>query len=171
MNSRASAELGGSPRRLTGFHVLMTLFVFFGVTIAVNVAFIYYAVTTFSGIETENAYNRGVAYNQQVEVERREAELGWKGTLKLEGNVPVLILVDRSGVPLTGMHIKAKIGRPSVDRFDRVLAFREPTAGRYVGETAPLEAGTWMVAAEVHDVARSDTLPGLRVKERLWVSR
>ncbi|MEZ5843929.1 MAG: FixH family protein [Hyphomicrobiaceae bacterium] len=163
--------MADAPRRLTGWHVLGALVAFFGITIAVNVAFIYFAVTTFSGVETENAYKRGVAYNQQYEVVRREAALGWQGTLAVEGGVPVLTLVDKSGRPLSGMHLAAKVGRPSVDRFDRPLAFREPAAGRYIAETAPLAAGAWMAVIEVRDPSKRSGDPSLRIKERLWVSR
>lgn len=176
MTTNTGAAMADAPRRITGYHILAMLIAFFSVIIAVNVAFIYFAVTTFSGIETDNAYKRGVAYNQQHEVARREAALGWQGGVKLEGNVPVVTLVDKAGAPLSGMTVSAKIGRPSVDRFDRPLTFREPTAGRYVAETAPLESGAWVTVIEVRDTVGRDgepglSIPGLRIKERLWVSR
>lgn len=163
MSARPIAAAAGS---VTGRHVLLALLAFFCVTIGVNAVFIYFAVTTFSGIETENAYRRGLAYNARHRVAAAEAALGWTARLVVEERRPVLLLTDASGQSLGGLIVVAKAGRPSIDRFDRELGFHETNAGRYVADGA-LEPGAWIVAADVRDPSNRT----LRIKERLWLSR
>ena len=51
-------------RPLTGRHVLAMVLAFFTVVMGVNAIFAYIAISGFSGIETEDAYVKGLAYNE-----------------------------------------------------------------------------------------------------------
>ena len=53
-------------RELTGAHVLAGLFAFFGVMLAANGVFVYVATTTFSGLSTDDAYRKGLSYNETI---------------------------------------------------------------------------------------------------------
>ena len=55
-----------SPRRWTGWTVLITLLGFFGVIFAVNGVMIYAALSTLSGTETDSAYQAGLQYEREV---------------------------------------------------------------------------------------------------------
>lgn len=50
---------------------------FFAVVIAVNLAYIYIAKTTWRGVTTENSYQKGLEYNEVIKQEKRQQELGW----------------------------------------------------------------------------------------------
>ena len=50
-------------RAVTGRKALWVLLGFFGVILAVNATFVYLAVSSFSGLETDNAYVKGLNYN------------------------------------------------------------------------------------------------------------
>ena len=153
----------------TGRHVVIALVAFFAVIFAINGLFLYFAITSFSGVETDNAYRRGVAYNAVLDEARREARLGWTATLSADGGVPRLVLKDAAGAPVTGAAIAGKVGRPSVDKFDRPVTFAEQAGGQYVMQGEALAAGRWIVALDARDGVASDRV--FRLKERLWVSR
>ena len=44
---------------------------------------IYKALTTFGGVETPDAYRKGLAYNQRIAAEEAQAGLGWHDELSL----------------------------------------------------------------------------------------
>lgn len=157
--------------RITGWHILGALVAFFGVIITVNVIFLYYAVTTFSGIETEDAYRKGVAYNARLEEARQLDRLGWQGriTATKEGRIEFTLLKD-DGAPVRGVDVEGRIGRPSTDRFDADLVFTDIGSGRYVADKAGLAPGNWIVSLEASDPL-DKTAPRFRIKERLWLSQ
>ena len=49
----------------------------FGVVVAVNMVFMASAIRTFSGISTDQAYEKGLKYNQQIAAARSQEQLGW----------------------------------------------------------------------------------------------
>ncbi|MEX0814747.1 MAG: FixH family protein, partial [Dongiaceae bacterium] len=46
--------------------------------LAVNAALVYLALDSFSGLETEGAYRRGVAYDATLAAARAQGEMGWR---------------------------------------------------------------------------------------------
>ena len=55
-----------SDKPVTGRHVLMMMLGFFGVIFAVNGVFAFLAIDTFTGLETEQAYLKGLDYNRTL---------------------------------------------------------------------------------------------------------
>lgn len=155
---------------LNGWHVLASLLVFFGVMLAANGVFIYYAVSTFTGIETADAYRSGIAYNNRLEEARELDKLGWTGEIKPKDGRIELILKNASGAPVRGVRIDGKVGRPSTDSFDRAISFEDAGSGHYRSEQVELAPGNWIVAIEAHDPVRAGAPPRYRLKERLWLS-
>lgn len=157
--------------RLTGRHVLACLIGFFAVVIAVNGVFMHFAVSSFSGVETVDAYRKGLAYNQRLAEIAREADVGWRGKVGIEQGRPVLMLLDKLGQPVLGALVDGKIGRPSVDRYDRPMTFSAVGQGRYRADAAALEPGAWMLTLAVRPGNDARGAPVLRLKERLWLPR
>ena len=54
-----------SDFRLTGRMVLACLVAFFAIVFGVNAIMIRAAMSTFGGVETQNAYQAGLAFNHQ----------------------------------------------------------------------------------------------------------
>lgn len=169
-NPHDTGDLSGGWK-LTGWHVLACLTVFFGVMIAANGVFLYYALTTFTGIETADAYRKGVAYNERLEDARQLDKLGWQGSLKAANGGIEFTLNSSDGKPLRGIRVTGKVGRPATDAFDQTIAFEDAGAGRYLSEPVTLAPGNWIVTVEAHDANANDLPRRYQMKERLWLSQ
>jgi len=163
-------ETGPSGWTLSGWHVLVALLSFFGVMIAANMVFVYFAVTTFTGIETADAYRKGVAYNARLEEARQFEKLGWHGKIaEKDGRLEVVIL-SQDGTPVRGVRVGGKVGRPATDRFDQTVVFEHTGSGRYRTEKIDLAPGHWIVTIEAREPVSNEVVR-LRLKERLWLSQ
>src|SRR5262249_29982834 len=81
---------GALKPRLRGAHVLAIIVCFFATIFVVDGFMIYRAVTTFGGVETPDAYRKGVVYNASIASEARQAQLGWTDEIKVAGAPPHL---------------------------------------------------------------------------------
>jgi nitrogen fixation protein FixH len=68
-------------RNVNGRDVLAILLSFFGVIFAVNGALIYAAVSTHTGLVANEPYRKGLAYNERILADERQAQLGWSERL------------------------------------------------------------------------------------------
>jgi nitrogen fixation protein FixH len=156
-------------KELTGRHVLMALFGFFGVMLLANGIFLYFAVSTFNGLENPNAYQDGVNYNARIEASRRQAALGWahEVTLTKDGRLE-LSMMDRNRAAVSGLKISGTITRPASDLFTRDLEFQEVAPGVYAAPVNDIDSGNWIAALSAADTG-SGTEAIYRLKERLWL--
>jgi nitrogen fixation protein FixH len=147
-----------TPRRefrVTGRLVLISLLVFFGVTIGVNVLFIKLALSSFSGEVAPRAYVQGLKFNDQISAREIEASLGWRAGLAIErvgAQARVVTrLVDRNGAAISGANVIGRVGRPAVGTSDQRLVFR-PTGepGLYAAPVADVAPGAWDVEITAH---------------------
>jgi len=105
----------------------------FGLVVAVNATMVWLAGTTFSGLSTERAYDKGIAYNRALEAARRQEALGWTVTTKTEpvpdgsGTRIVQTYRDRDGLPVAGLRVRVRLSRPAAQGYDRDLVLA-PTA-------------------------------------------
>ena len=139
-------------RELKGWHVLLVLVVFFGVTIAVNIAMATYAITTFSGEDIANPYAQGVAYNKTLAARSAQRSLGWTATLEIRrgttGETSIDVSVkDRDAHALDGLSLEAMLRRPTDANLDRTIALASVGEGRYTASTTGLAPGQWDVIA------------------------
>ena len=164
---------GARPaREIRGGHVLVAMLAFFGTIIAVDSVLIYKAVSTFGGVENVNAYREGLAYNRRIEVDEKQAALGWRDRIEARGT-PLRLSVsleDRDGGAIARRYVVADVGRPATNRFDRTLKLAEVSPGVYEAAFADAEPGTWVVGVRVS--ARSDegVAPDYQVRRRLWIA-
>jgi nitrogen fixation protein FixH len=155
-------------RRIEGRHVLFALVAFFGVMFAANGAFVYLALSTFGGIETENAYRKGLDYNKTLAEAGAQAALGWRPVLAYDATAGVLTLevADQTGAPVTGLAVQGMLMRPATSSFDQKLErFEEHAGGVYLGHAPKLEHGTWIADL----VLTSPKGIPFRLRERLWL--
>ncbi|MCH9808521.1 MAG: FixH family protein [Alphaproteobacteria bacterium] len=169
--SAQSPNMSQDGWTLKGWHVLAALLAFFGTMIAANGVFLYYAITTFTGVETSDAYRKGVAYNARLEESRQLGKLGWQGKFKVNDGVIELVLVGEDGTPVRGVRIDGKVGRPATDRYDAQAKFSEIGDGIYRSDKLTLAPGNWIVTVEARDPVSKDASPRFRLKERLWLSQ
>jgi nitrogen fixation protein FixH len=158
-----------SVRQITGRHVLAICLGFFGVMLAANMAFVFFALSTFNGGEGGKAYQVGLDYNQTIAAARAQEQRGWSHRIEAAtaGRITVL-LTGRDGAPVTGLAVSGDIGRPAADRFTRPLTFQETRPGAYAAETGALNDGNWVVNLAARAKPETETIV-YRAKERLWL--
>ncbi len=133
---------------ITGRHVLFAVVGFFLLVTSVNGLMIYKALTTFGGVETPDAYRKGLAYNERIAAEEAQAGLGWHDELTYAAadRALTLALKDRDGRPVSGASVTATVGRSATDTFDQTVTMTESSAGLYRAPVS-LAPGTWIVDA------------------------
>lgn len=130
----------------------------FGVVLAVNLIFMMSAVKTFSGVSTDQAYEKGLKYNERMDAQRAQKQLGWsvKAEVRpLDGGLPhsadiVLTVRDRNGLPVTGLAVDADFIRPTAEGHDKSLPFTEQGEGRYLLRLSLTLGGQWEMSARAH---------------------
>jgi nitrogen fixation protein FixH len=156
-------------RDLHGRHVMAILLGFFGCIFAVNGYFIFTALSTHSGVVSEEPYRKGLGYNQRIAADDRQSALNWRADLdvKAAGDI-TLALFSASGQPIGSQHVVVSVGRPSTRSFDRTIVLAETTSGVYVGTTHEFGAGTWIADADVRSSQNLET--EYRIRRRLWLT-
>ena len=160
------------PRRgLRGLHVLLLFIGFFVTVFAVNGVMIYEAVSTFGGLETSDAYRKGLAYNQRIAQGEVQEQRGWRDKLAYVPETERLRLdmTDHAGTAVPDLVISGEIGRPATDRFDRHLEFTQTGPGSYEADVQALQPGWWTVDIEAKKSVSSGTDERYEAKERLWI--
>lgn len=132
----------------------------FGVVLAVNIVFAVSASKTFSGLQTEHAYDKGLAYNDVIAKAKAQERLGWAVDAQVvphDGNNDqvhdadlVVTFADKAGQPVTGLSVKAEIIRPTAAGYDQDVELVEQGGGRYVAPAHLALAGQWDVHFKAH---------------------
>jgi nitrogen fixation protein FixH len=150
-------------------HWIPKLFIgFFVFVLAINLIMIWLAVSTWTGLETDGAYQKGLDYNRNLEAARAQDELGWTVGLDVaagDGRVRVAVDVeDRFGNLIKDATVRARLVRPTHEGHDLALALAHEVGGTYSAE-APLPlAGQWDV--EIGIIAPTGTW---RASERVFL--
>ncbi len=154
---------------LHGRHVLYAILAFFGVIFFVNGLMLYHALATHSGIVAKEPYRKGLAYNERIAADERQAGLQWSADVALssEGTIAVT-LFDLSGKPIGGRRVEATLGRAVSSRHDLRIVLVEQAPGRYVAAAGAIAPGAWVVDAEVRE-ADNASASLYRMRRRLWL--
>lgn len=121
---------------------------FFGIVLAVNGVLAYVATSTFTGLQTEGHYRKGLAYNRVIEADRRQAALGWKvavafgATGEQSGRLTVRV-ADDAGAPLEGATVTARLVRPIQAGYDMDITLAPAGAGTYEAALELPLRGQW----------------------------
>ncbi|MBI2254655.1 MAG: FixH family protein [Proteobacteria bacterium] len=120
----------------------------FLIVIAVNGVLIYTSISSFSGLETDGAYERGLHYNQSLALAAANAETGWHAEPKVSdaGNAArklEITVTDRTGAPVTELQVEAYLVRPTNAGMDDTLALTDLGNGRYAADFTPKAMGNW----------------------------
>jgi len=158
-----------SERQWTGRHVLVLGLAFFGIVFAANGVMVYLASSSWTGLETEDAYRKGLAYNRVIERGEAQAALGWRTAVALDSLSPdglrlTVSLNDRDARPLDGRTVAARLRSAQSADGDVEIALQWVGAGQYAADLVSSYRGRWEVRVEVD---RGGQQPYL-IETRLW---
>lgn len=147
-------SLAATPRsrQITGRMVLFGLIGFFGVVFAANAVMITFALTTFGGLETRNAYQAGLSFKNEIAAARTQETRHWEVPAKLsatgEGTRIDVAPKDASGAPLVGYEVSVAFEHPADRRRDREAVLPEFSPGEYRG-VLDVPNGQWELVIEI----------------------
>ena len=138
---------------LTGKRVFGILIGFFGIITAVNMVFLYVALSTHPGADTEDAYRRGVAYNAVLDAAAAQKSQGWLNRISYDAADRILrvALVDARGRPVRGLRLTAEVRRTVKSGHDFALVLAERRPGEYQTSLVTPLPGQWQVRLSAHD--------------------
>lgn len=125
--------------------------------VVVNGVMIALAIGTFPGLQTEDAYRKGLAYNETIAAAEAQAERGWQMRLQVQPAAAVAApgatrqaalsvrFTDRHGQPLSGLDVQAYLIRPTVAGHDVALPLAAQGGGVYGATVAVPLPGVWDV--------------------------
>lgn len=113
--------------------------------------FVRLALTTFPGLVSTNAYERGLAYDEVIAAEQAQAEQGWQMEFDLpelsgEGQVAALTMVDREGNPIAGANVIMMAERMTRYAQQVRVTLTDHGNGRYEAPITFPIAGRWFVS-------------------------
>lgn len=161
---------GSGTRTLKGRHVLIAVLAFFAVVIAVNGIFIALSLWSWSGLSTDDAYQRGLTYNETLAGAEAQRALDWRAQAVLTpaasgGARLTVVFTDRAGAPVEGLTVSGDLRRPVRDDLDRDVALVRDGPGRYAADMEQLMSGQWDVRLR----ATSPSGATFVLEDRLWL--
>ena len=119
----------------------------FVVVVAVNGTMAYFATSTFSGLATNDAYEKGNAYNHNLAMARAQLALGWTVettfTPRAGGAEVAVTCRDKDGKPLDGLAVHAMVMRPTVRGMDQTVTLVAGGQGVYGASVGLPQSGEW----------------------------
>jgi nitrogen fixation protein FixH len=120
----------------------------FGIIIAANGIMIFIALSSWTGLTTQNAYEEGVAYNEALR--EREAQLGLGWDLALDVGTPgarvaevAVALTGPDGNPLIADQVRVGFVRPTHEGYDSIVTLDGQGDGTYTRTVQLPLAGLW----------------------------
>jgi nitrogen fixation protein FixH len=141
----------------------------FFVIFAANAAMVGVALDTWRGLVTTDSYEKGLAYQEAIDAEKREEALGWSVDLSVDHPQPkradVLISVtDDQGRPLDADRVRVGFVRPTQEGYDSLHTLTALGGGKFAKSVELPLKGLWELrieaekGADAYRVSRRITL-------------
>lgn len=116
-----------------------------GLVVVVNVIMVYFATSTFPGLDTDKAYVHGLAYNDTLRQAAASDALGWSASASVSGGRLTVDIANSAGSPVTDLALQGAIVRPATTVMDRHITLSADPAhpGRYAAEIELPAGGLW----------------------------
>ena len=151
MKEESDYQPGG--RALTGRMVMLMLVAFFGLMLLVNGIMATMAVKTFSGLDSDNPFDTGLAYNKEIAAAKAQAALGWAVDLNRSpdgaGTQVTATVKDKAGLPVAGLDVQLHFHHPANRKLDHDVSASPVAEGVYAG-AAQLTPGRWDVEIDLN---------------------
>ena len=141
-------------KRQRDWWIPYSFFGMFACILIANGALVYYAVNSWTGIGTDDAYMKGIAYNETIAESEAQAKQGWQAELDYSASGPLagqltLDLKDRYGTAIEKAEVTALLVRPTHEGYDFSTTLSHGNEGRYATDLAFPLAGLWEVRLEI----------------------
>lgn len=141
---------------LNGRKVLAIICAFFGVIFAMNGVFLYFAFSTFGGVDAAGAYRRNFLLTSNIVAAERQEKLGWQVDGAVQRNEAGVAQVeirarDRNGSPIDIASIRVELQRPADRRHDRAITAQRTASGQFRGSIADVDPGQWLLVVTMTD--------------------
>lgn len=106
------------------------------------------AVSSYTGVVTDEAYEKGLHYNDTIARARAQDALGWQGDIRLENGLLAFTLRDATGAGIDGAKVDAYAMRPVQAGKDTQVTMQAEGDGAYRARLSLPQSGLWLV--EIH---------------------
>lgn len=167
---RGEFIFGSTERPFTGRKMATVIVGFFLTIIVVNAIFAWFALSTWTGLETESAYDKGLRHNESLAAASAQKARGWRIAHDLQaisgGKHRLRIDArDKSGAALNNLIVSVHMRRPTKADLDFELILQSAGDGAYQVEFAAPALGNWDMVL----LAQEDTGDRHRTERRLWL--
>jgi nitrogen fixation protein FixH len=131
----------------SGLWVLMSFVSFFAIFIAVDIYFVYSAITTNTGLVSQNSYYKGLDYNNTLRQAEGQKQSGFTGKAEFNNRTLSFQLRDEYGRLVTNAQVKAYVKRQTTDQYDFEVALSRTVDGYAATLELPLK-GLWQAYVE-----------------------
>lgn len=118
---------------------------FFVVLAIIDGIFVIIATSTHTGVITENAYKKGLNYDQVVAASKAQEALGWQGAISLDGTLLTFSLTDKNKAAIEGAEVTAYMVRATQAGYDFSLPLEAKGNGVYSQQVVFPLKGQWDV--------------------------
>jgi nitrogen fixation protein FixH len=141
---RAGAPNGRAP----GWWYPWIFVGFFFITVAVNGIMVFFAINSWTGLETQHYWERGTAYNAAIEGARSQQKRSWQVGIEfqaadLKSARLAVDLKDHYGNLLIDARVTAEMVRPTSEGHDFSVELSYQGQGRYTADFALPLPGQW----------------------------
>ncbi|MCG5243862.1 FixH family protein [Azospirillum doebereinerae] len=163
---------GTRPTRMPrqkGWYIPWLFVAFFAVVVAVNGVMMHFAFSTWTGLETEGHFLKGIRYNEDLAGARAQAERAWQVQAEFTSTEPrkgiaSLTLRDKHGNLLKDAKVTISLIRPTSQGHDVTLELPYLGEGRYAAPVELALEGQWDMRVEIQH-ATGD----YQSQKRVWV--
>lgn len=155
--------------RQPGWYIPWLFVAFFVVVVAVNGVMMHFAFSTWTGLQTEGHFLKGIRYNEDLAGARAQAERGWQVVTDFTSTEPrkgiaSLTLHDKHGNLLKDAKVTISLIRPTSQGHDRTMELPYLGEGRYGAPVELALEGQWDMRVEIRH-ATGD----YQNQKRIWV--
>lgn len=172
------AEAQVAQKRRDGWWYPWIFVAGFAIVLCVNATMIYFATSTFNGLETADPYEKGVAYNKEIAAADAQASLGWSGDFAVTGVRPAASgegrqaavrfkIQDKDAAPVDGLRVIAELRRPTQAGMDQKVELLASAPGEYAAVAAVPLPGLWDVRVVARRNVGSPNEQVFRLNSRL----
>ena len=113
--------------------------------VLVNAVLVFFAMSSWSGVATSRAFERGIAYNRLLAAAAAEEALGWQADVAYRDGRLVAVLREAGGRPIDGATVMAEAQRPLERPTFMSGALDGAGEGRYVAALGEMRPGQWEI--------------------------